>query len=81
MDGAVVRSPRQPLYEGDAMTLDIDPRQPVMEPVGSLEPSHVWVLGLVIDADGRLAGPGKQPYSYLAECECPHDCLRDHENE
>lgn len=21
------------------------------------------------------------PYSFLSECECPHDCLRDHENE
>lgn len=22
-----------------------------------------------------------RPYSFLSECECPHDCLRDHENE
>ena len=63
------------------MTLDVDPRQPITETVGSLEPSRVWVLGPVIDKDGLLAGPGRQPYSYLAECECPHDCLRDHENE
>ncbi|TAJ99916.1 MAG: hypothetical protein EPO36_10430 [Chloroflexota bacterium] len=22
-----------------------------------------------------------RPYSFLSECECPADCLRDHENE
>ena len=22
-----------------------------------------------------------RPYSFLSECECPDDCLRDHENE
>jgi hypothetical protein len=22
-----------------------------------------------------------RPYSFLSECECPYDCLRDHENE
>ena len=22
-----------------------------------------------------------RPYSFLTECECPDDCLRDHENE
>lgn len=22
-----------------------------------------------------------RPYSFLAECDCPDDCLRDHENE
>lgn len=27
---------------------------------------------------GSAAAP---PYSFLSECECPDDCLRDHENE
>ena len=22
-----------------------------------------------------------RPYSFQSDCECPHDCLRDHENE
>jgi len=25
--------------------------------------------------------PDVRSYSFLAECECPDDCLRDHENE
>ena len=63
------------------MSLDVDPSQPANEALYSLEPSHLWVLGLTIDEDGFLAGPGKRPYSYWAECECPGDCLRDHANE
>jgi len=30
------------------------------------------------DAIDRTAA---RPYSFLSECECPDDCLRDHENE
>ena len=63
------------------MDLKIDLRQPVKATVGSLEPSHLWVLGLAVDEDGSLVGPGRRQYSYWAECECPDDCLRDHENE
>jgi hypothetical protein len=29
----------------------------------------------------RMARAVPRPYSFLSECECPHDCLRDHENE
>ena len=63
------------------MSPDIEPRQSTKEIVGSLEPSHLWMLGLAIDDDGSVVGPGKRAYSYWAECECPGDCLRDHENE
>ena len=63
------------------MSLDVEPRQTATHVVGSLEPSHLWILGLAIDEDGLLVGPARQPYSYWAECECPGDCLRDHENE
>jgi hypothetical protein len=57
------------------MELKVDPRQPVQQTVGSREP------GLTAEVDGRLVGPGVRQYSYWAECECPDDCLRDHENE
>ena len=63
------------------MNLQLDQRQPMKQAIGSLEPSHLWVLGLAVDDDGSLVGPnGRQP-SYWAECECPDDCPRDHENE
>jgi hypothetical protein len=29
----------------------------------------------------RFVQERERPYSFLSECECPHDCLRDHENE
>jgi hypothetical protein len=63
------------------MNLNIDLGQPASETVGSLEPSHLWVLGLAVDDDGSLVGPGRRQDSSWAECECPDDCLRDHENE
>lgn len=63
------------------MELEMDLRQPIEQTVGSLEPSHLWVLGLALDDDGSIVGPGRRRYSDWAECECPDDCLRDHENE
>lgn len=30
---------------------------------------------------GRPVKESAPLYSFLSECECPHDCLRDHENE
>ena len=32
------------------------------------------------DRDG-IGSTDVRPYSFLSECECPDDCLRDHENE
>jgi hypothetical protein len=44
--------------------------------------SRLWVIGLSLGEDGTLSGPGPRwQDSYLADCECPDDCLRDHENE
>jgi len=61
--------------------LEIDRRQPAPQPIRPLEPSHLWILGLAMDDDGSIVGPGARRPSYWAECECPGDCLRDHENE
>lgn len=63
------------------MELGIDLRQPGQRSIGSLEPSHLWMLGLGPVEDGPAAEVGPHPYSFLADCECPGDCLRDHENE
>jgi hypothetical protein len=30
---------------------------------------------------GPRSTPVARPYSFWSECECPDDCLRDHENE
>jgi hypothetical protein len=49
--------------------------------VRQLEPSHLWVLGLANDEYREPARPAPRPPSFWAECECPGDCLRDHENE
>jgi hypothetical protein len=56
------------------MEVKVDPRQPVQQTVGSREPG-------LTDRDGRLVRPGVRQYSYAAECECPDDCPRDHDNE
>ncbi len=63
------------------MDLKVDQRHRIENAVGSLEPSHPWVLGLAVEEYGSLVAPTLRPYSYRAECECPDDCLRDHENE
>ncbi len=63
------------------MQLNVDVRQPIQQAAGSAEPSHPWILGLIAVEDGPLVKPALRPYSYRSECECPDDCLRDHENE
>lgn len=63
------------------MELKMDLGQPVRETLGSLEPSRLLAVGRATDGDGPLVVPGWRPYSFQAECECPEDCLRDHENE
>ncbi len=63
------------------MEIKVVQPQPSVAQLGILEPSHLWVLGLTLDEDGAVVGPGRREYSYWAECECPGDCLRDHENE
>ena len=63
------------------MQLNVDVREPVGPTAGSAEPSHPWISGLIAVDDGPFVGPALRPYSYRSECECPDDCLRDHENE
>ena len=63
------------------MQLNFDPGLPAKPTAGSAEPWHRRILGLLgVDAGPRVV-PALRPYSFLTECECPDDCLRDHENE
>ena len=59
----------------------MDPTQPVQAPVGLMESPHLWMVGLATVDDGPFAESGDRPYSFRAECECPDDCFRDHDNE
>lgn len=55
---------------------------PPTEPLpGSLDRTKLWLLGLGIDEAGAVVGPGLRRYSFWADCECPDDCTRDHQNE
>jgi hypothetical protein len=60
-----------------ALTLPKAPKQTL----GSIALSRL--RSLVAAAPGREASVQARPlpYSFLSECECPDDCLRDHENE
>jgi hypothetical protein len=58
-----------------------DGLQLIQQTAGSAEPSGPWILGLVPVDDGPFVEPAKRAYSYSSDCECPDDCLRDHENE
>jgi len=59
----------------------MDVRQSTPQTAGSSELWHRWSHGLTATDDRQLSMPGAQPYSFLSDCECPDDCLRDHENE
>ena len=61
------------------MNVSVD--RPVTETSGSSTLPDVWAFGLTVNDDASLGRPRMRPYSYLSECECPDDCLRDHENE
>ncbi len=57
------------------MELSVDQRQPF----ALQEPSPRQ--GVLIDGPDSRVEPASPEYSFWAECECPGDCLRDHEND
>jgi hypothetical protein len=63
------------------MQLHVDIRQPASTTAQPAESPDPWFLGLVAVDDGPRTEPARRAYSFLADCECPGDCLRDHENE
>jgi hypothetical protein len=63
------------------MQLTVDVHRSTRQTASSGEASPGWILGPTVADDARLAIPRPQAYSFLSDCECPDDCLRDHENE
>jgi len=49
--------------------------------VGSVVLSRLRILAATATDLDTTADVVPRPYSFLSECECPDDCLRDHENE
>lgn len=49
--------------------------------VSSVVLSRLRVLVAAASDRGKTVEAAPRPYSFLSECECPDDCLRDHENE
>ena len=63
------------------MQLTVDVRQPIQQTAATQDSSRRWILDpFAADEDGGARTSGR-PYSFFADCECPDDCLRDHENE
>ena len=63
------------------MQLTVDVPQPIQQTAARQDASRWWILGqIAADEDGGARTSGR-PYSFFADCECPDDCLRDHENE
>jgi hypothetical protein len=49
--------------------------------VGSVVISRLKILIANATDRGATVKAVVPPYSFQSECECPDDCLRDHENE
>lgn len=56
-----------------------EPPRPILD--ARLAATRARVLGLVVESDGTVAGPGRAPWVSSTECTCPDFCERDHENE
>jgi len=60
--------------------------------IRSLEPSHLWIVGVAVPAATAQPRPattsrlprrveGRPMASFEGPCECPDDCLRDHDRD
>lgn len=56
-----------------------EPPRPML--AANLAAARAWILGLVVESDGTVTGPGFAPWASSVECTCPDFCERDHENE
>jgi hypothetical protein len=60
------------------ISLTLAPRRPSLR---SFLLSRLGFLVATAPDQDTTADVVLRPYSFLSECECPDDCLRDHENE
>jgi hypothetical protein len=63
------------------MELIVDVGNPARDRATARDRSGERETDRAIDGTGPLGGPQARPYSFVGECECPDDCLRDHANE
>jgi len=63
------------------MLLNVDLRHPVPRPGAPLEDSADREPAHANDGVASPVASGTARYSFEAECECPDECLRDHEND
>jgi len=63
------------------MELRTEVQQPIEPMVGVQELVPPWLRWVALDSERSLGEHAPRPYSYMAACECPYDCPRDHENE
>jgi hypothetical protein len=63
------------------MELSFDRGQPAVPKAAPREPSSDEGVPPVVDRSDSFVEPVARRYSFLVECECPGDCLRDHANE
>ena len=63
------------------MNISIALPQPRTQSVASAVLSRLKSLVSATTDRNDVGSTDARPYSFLSECECPDDCLRDHENE
>jgi hypothetical protein len=49
--------------------------------IGSVVLTSLKNIVAAVSDRAATTKPEPHPYSFQSECECPDDCLRDHENE
>jgi hypothetical protein len=47
----------------------VDPRETFL--LSHIEPSHSWILGLCVESDGSVVGPGLDKCGVVGESLCP----------
>jgi len=64
------------------MERTVESGQPVPTPlVATTAPGRAAIVDPTVDEARPRSGSASPADSFLAECECPGDCLRDHANE
>ena len=59
----------------------LDPLAPSTgQATATVEPSRAWILGLVVEPDGSLSGPGSERTREWPSCACLDECAVDHED-
>jgi len=55
--------------------------KPRTQKLGAVVRSRLRNVIAAVTDRGKAARAVPHQYSFLSDCECPDDCLRDHENE